>query len=137
MTPADELHAAAALLRQRAEKVPPWARAEPWQVVQTDSEYPDGVLIEGDPDAEFNTAIEAHRESLAAYIATVHPGVGLLLADLLDRAAKRAEVHETFIDAIAVEPHLAVARAILGTDQRHSAQPGTDTAGSAHGTVTG
>jgi hypothetical protein len=119
MTPAAELHAAAALLRQRAEKVPPWARAEPWQVVQTDTENMDGVLIARDHQigGDATVTIETYRESLADYIATVHPGVGLLLADLLDRAAKRAEVHETAIDEISVEPHLAVARAILGTDQ--------------------
>jgi hypothetical protein len=88
MNDAEKRLAAAALLRQRAEKVPPWARAEPWQVVQTDSEYMDGVQIGADRQigGEFAFAIETHSESLADYIATVHPGVGLKLANLLEQS---------------------------------------------------
>jgi hypothetical protein len=124
MTPADLLHHASAKLREKAEAVPPWARAKPWQVVQTDSEYMDGVLIEGEPDGEFNTAIETHRESLAAYIATVHPGVGLLLADLLDALAKTYANTNVVEAAEWLREELAVARAILGdTSQPDTGRP--------------
>jgi hypothetical protein len=97
MTPAAELHAAAAKLRQDAEIV-------------GSGRY--SVIL------EHLRRLGTYWEPEAVYLEDVHPGVGLLLADLLDRAAKRAEVYETAIDEIAVEPHLAVARVILGdTDQ--------------------
>jgi hypothetical protein len=117
--PADTLHRAAALLRQRAVGGTPG----PWEV---DAAGTHEVSVRR-ANATWEqvacyTGYAAHDKDAARvdadYIAIVHPGVGLLLADLLDRAAQRAEVvYETAIDEIAVEPHLAVARAILGTDQ--------------------
>jgi hypothetical protein len=130
MTPAAELHAAAALLREEATAaygelcLPPWRYGNSWAGTHA-------VLCqEGHPIAVFGVDVggvpgpaAGLAEAQARYAATVHPGVGLLLADLLDRAAQRAEVvYETAIDEIAVEPHLAVARAILGdTDARRPA----------------
>jgi hypothetical protein len=120
MTPAAELHAAAALLRRKIggqSLNPPWevhiGQGRNVCVRQVPRDHEQIACYTGYAADDKDTAY-----LYADYIATVHPGVGLLLADLLDRAAQRAEVvYETAIDEIAVEPHLAVAHAILGTDQ--------------------
>jgi hypothetical protein len=86
----DVLRSAASVLRERAGACDGWYTAEAWATT-----------------APFNLPIEPAD---AAYIATMHPLVGLALADLLDREAAFAE-HE------GVPAHvetLAVARAVLG-----------------------
>ena len=96
MNPVDTLHRAAAKLREEANAaygelcLPPWRYGNSWAGTQ------------------------------ARYVATVHPGVGLLLADLLDW-------HAGELDSLDARPNdlaeyaevryareLAVARAILG-----------------------
>lgn len=86
--PADRLHAAAELLRERAEECYPFTgpwRHDPvrqWPVVgqiHTDNDDPHGLI------AELWSSTECGQ-----YIATMHPGVGLALAKWLHDAAREA-----------------------------------------------
>lgn len=89
---ADFLREAATTLRTLAGAVDGWYTAEAWATT-----------------APFNLPID---KADAAYIATMNPGVGLLLADLFDRAADDHD--ETPCPAI--DAALAVARAVLGRE---------------------
>lgn len=114
--PADRLRAAADILRERADDCypfdGPW-RHDPvrqWPVVgqiHTDNDDPHGLI------AELWSSTECGQ-----YIATVHPGVGLALADLLRVHANlwdasQAAAREAF-EVFAGSDLLAVADAILG-----------------------
>lgn len=116
-TPAEELRAAAVLLRRHAEMAESLMPG-PWRVVITDSESSTGVascpdhasLAQFSLDAcDYCDVVETHSESVAAYTATVHPDVGLALADHLDAVAASAE----WLDAKVSEPLTRLARLIL------------------------
>lgn len=115
MTPAAELHAAAARVRQLVDALNPLDRAHRWRVVVTDTENETGVATGPTDD---DTTIEAWLPPLAAYIATMDHLVGHALADLLEDVARvldRQRWHDS--DEHLARRELAVARAILGTDQ--------------------
>lgn len=122
--PAETLTAAAKLLRERATAATPG----PWTWLRWHSDCPANcddpacfLLIVGSPhgpvgDADVDRpevfaverSVQERGEGDAAFIALMHPGVGLALADWLNSAAGDAE-------QIGPDPHaLAVARALLG-----------------------
>ena|SRR5690606_5605766 len=82
---ADRLREAAKVLRERAEA----ASEGPWWDIRaglpgTDAEW----IVDSDPTFIASTHIDSDRgKSDATYIATMHPGVGLALADWLDADA--------------------------------------------------
>lgn len=91
---ADRLREAARVLRERADR----AYGEPWR-----ADPPNAVVWTGNDD-EFptvyvNGGLYANQGRTAAYIATMHPGVGLALADWLDDAAANADFMQAVIDA--------------------------------------
>jgi hypothetical protein len=77
---ADLLHEAAEVLRERAEAATPgtWIH-NPINGIHT---------VIGSCVATTHRHVEDARRADAAYIATIHPTVGLALADLLDAAAE-------------------------------------------------
>jgi hypothetical protein len=115
MNPADTLHRAAAKLRETAKAATPG----PWEESTSDhgdvevwktGDYQQPVASTG-----YGPGIDEGAYRDAVYIAIVHPGVGLLLADLLDRAADYAD-HRI--------EEMAIARAILGdTSQPDTGRP--------------
>lgn len=87
-TPADEIKAAAHKLRQLVTDLGDCRG--PWYVVNRDQRpYPQRIDNIGVPYvvAETYTGPE-HPPTIADYIATMHPGVGKALVDLLDQAAE-------------------------------------------------
>ena len=105
---AQTLRDAAKVLRERAENATPG----PW--------YVDEVGDIGDKSAVLevarwrgytNTVNLGEDRPTADYIATVHPGVGLALADWLDAEAEHESVGATWADH---HPAVVVARALLG-----------------------
>ncbi|MFE2712271.1 hypothetical protein ACFXKI_09840 [Streptomyces mirabilis] len=128
-TPADELRTAARRLREltgRTSKAP-WTTT--WNAQQYELAAPSSVY----PITEWTYAIvtiepaasEQRAECDTAdadYIAAVHPGVGLALADWLDVAAEHCRAHYLCCDngpcSETAAPALAVARAITGGEQR-------------------
>ncbi|WP_127468670.1 hypothetical protein [Streptomyces sp. B27] len=112
--PADQLRAAAEKLREEAARAHR-ASPAPWTV--TDEHVvrcADGMVVAD----RSGTDHPAERADLP-YIALVHPGVGLALADWLERAAVNAAVLTWPNDV--VEGALAVARQLLGTTEGESA----------------
>lgn len=81
---ADELRQAAATLRERAEK----AADGPWTFQTYGNGHPP-LVIGSDRGGDIAVAETLDKPHLsdARYIATVHPGVGLALADWLDAEA--------------------------------------------------
>lgn len=107
-TPADELRAAAALLRERATNATPgpWSQTGIGDYGWTVSS-PTGALVDTD-DSDQGRAD-------ADFIALMHPGVGAALADWLDAVADRARHNGG--DWVGADLHyaLAVARQVNGT----------------------
>jgi hypothetical protein len=112
-TPADELRAAARTLR--ALLADPELTPDPWLSMDRG----DRVLWDGE-GAEDQPPVYVIDEPMsnganADYIAVMHPGVGLAVADWLEAEARRltATAHPGWQEHVA--PHaLAVARAVLG-----------------------
>ena len=108
----DKLRQAAETLRGLAER----ATSEPWVLNQ----YGDRCLrhpYDNGPDAGVilwdDSCAEATRGMAdGAFIAAMHPGVGLLLADLIDTAADHFDPGGEFLPVFAEA--LAVADAVLG-----------------------
>lgn len=109
--PVEVLRAAAALLRERAGAV----SGGPWHFAV--SEVGDGYCVH---DGGFELAHGMERPE-AAYVAALHPGVAVLLADVLDEeAAAAAETATGIYGPAGAEfvyggdnPVLALARAVL------------------------
>src|ERR1700761_1298240 len=81
----DRLRKAAQVLRERAEKATPG----PW----TEGKIIYGQVIAPDPDDDRGLLVSDSPESRdAQWIATIHPGVGLALADWLHAVADRGNV---------------------------------------------
>lgn len=106
MTPADQLRAAAEKLRSLITFL--GDNRGPWKVGTPPSGYPQSISNVGVPycvaDTHEDPSIPVF--TIAPYIATMHPGIGKALADLLDDQADGD--HEGVINPWA----LAVARAI-------------------------
>ena len=135
MNAADTIREAAKVLRERAEadRVPagPWRPGESVAMTQYDERSWGGKRqwsVGSDRGADrlgLSVAVMQGRpsENTARYIATMHPGVALALADWLDDEAERIPPHATHamtsggmeigIDAA---PSVRVARQILGGD---------------------
>ncbi|MEV6569961.1 hypothetical protein [Streptomyces sp. NPDC051577] len=132
MTPDEELRAAAARLRTLADAATPG----PWHPMRWHSEDCPATCddptcfmlivtsartgIVGDADADRDSTFHVERsvhergQDDAAWIASMHPGVGAVLADWLDATAAYytpGPTHPTH-----VVHALTVARAVLGTD---------------------
>ena len=88
---ADRLREAARVLRERAEA----ATSPPWEARPGPLEGHWVAGLGGMPCRPIPGLIE---DEDAAYIATMHPGVGLALADWLDGAASNAEFMQAVID---------------------------------------
>lgn len=118
-SPADELKAAAAKIRAVAAS----ATESPWEIWQDLNHQgfitigdQAGVLTAELPEADdCNPVAHVYTGGDADYIAAMHPGVGLLLADWLDQEAKRITCASSTAGQVIVGRRaLAVARAILG-----------------------
>jgi hypothetical protein len=113
-TPAETIRRAAKLMRERAEL----ATDGHWEQA---SEHPGNVIaVRMDPTGQFDDDQETVAADLpwsddAEYIAGMHPGVALALADLLEREAALIDSQVFPQSDPAMERYpLAVARAYLG-----------------------
>lgn len=117
---ADRLREAARVLRERAQA----ATSGPWEAsTSTNPTYVAqvGHLAERDPSyiAACGPA-SVGGDHAASYIATVHPGVGLALADWLDTAANNAERNgwmAGYTEAMRGTSAVRIADLILGGDR--------------------
>jgi hypothetical protein len=129
---ADQLRQAAATLRERAGAATPG----PWgswgqHIVKDTGRHtcgtgPDGHFGAHEPGCGLDDLGQTATED-AAYIATVHPAVGLALADWLDATARTGELVDAALTDCGDPPlnweygdmgkALAVARAVNGADQ--------------------
>lgn len=81
MTPAEELRAAAARLREESSGIPTSTWYEAGREVLTDTvDYPAPL-----------TVAECHTARVATFIASMHPGFALAVADWLEASAARFE----------------------------------------------
>jgi hypothetical protein len=118
-TPAETLRAAAERLREHVGYLNLLDIRGPWTVHAGPSGYPQSVNNVGVPIHIANTFTGPEAPPVTAnYIALMHPGVGLAVADWLDATAGEMRVadgteyeHTEFASWIAA---LAVARALLG-----------------------
>ena len=111
-TPAEELRAAAVKLRELATA----ATSGPWAA---DASIPYGHRVGSSDEADWVAWTGEHgedgSEADAAYIASMHPGVGLMLADWLDCEARTWDNPDDGEPVTERDEHaLAVARAIGG-----------------------
>ena len=106
---ADRLREAARVLRERAEAARDALGTAPWTFTGIGWNNVQGTTYDGgNGGTELASTI---TEETAAYIATMHPGVGLALADWLDGAASNAELMQAVIDTgRADNPHASLAR---------------------------
>lgn len=115
MTPAQELREAARLIRERAQaaSAAPWCvRVLPARTTGTLHPSPAQYMVIAGPVNVANAG-----EPDAPFIAAMHPGVALALADWLDRTAADDE----FGEVTGFDEALAVARAYLGTEEASDA----------------
>lgn len=127
-TPAERLRAAATRLRDTASEATPSADPLPggWMGFGYDGDFHGRTMLFGGP-AEYGYrtgTIFSHdpqdcegscsgaSDADVQYISTVHPAVGLALAEMLDRAA--GEFLGGWTDSPVAEAALAVADAVLG-----------------------
>jgi hypothetical protein len=109
MTPAEELRAAAKAMRERAETVQPHYPA-PWVTAVWDSRTPPARVVE---DAE-GVMVVGRTPALNEFIAGMHPGVALAVADLLDKIAWMGEMDPDQLHRVGCDEAIAIARAYLG-----------------------
>lgn len=114
MTPADELRAAAAKLRERAKA----ATAGEWTVVRDDvggGKFCTGVWAQmGLVGGQYVTEEMHSREADAAWIALMGPDKAESLAAWLDEDAREIETVQDVVDINPNWPALVFARAVLG-----------------------
>jgi hypothetical protein len=131
MTTADEIQAAAETLRKLAAALPAndWGN-RPWHAEEcsdTDDMSPCPCIVAQGEYRDFDQpqipliqyVADAENPEFAAYIAAMHPAVGLALAGWLATTAASLKVstHPDWQDCVAADA-LAVARAILGTQEQ-------------------
>lgn len=120
-TPADELRAAAKKLRSRIDNLGGPEGQGIWGLRPESDSRPDQYVITAKDEFGEGVAATGAWLSTAVYITTVHPGVGLALADLLESTAATIDaVRKKHVDAAPEDAHwiapaLAVARQINGT----------------------
>lgn len=111
MTPAERLREAARVLRWRAS----FATPGPWETFRRgDPDGPFGVTAEESGDIDPDIFDGAPRRGDATYIATMHPGVALALADWLDAEAQDRSHDPSEHDGSPSGYALRVADAVLG-----------------------
>lgn len=112
MNAAEELREAARLLRERAEKATPG----PWASLDGGDRL---VAWKPDGDGDFDYVIDEPigNADNADYIALMHPGVGLALADFLDVALRTVDVVQGLDGSWPpfTAAALTIARAVLAT----------------------
>lgn len=126
MTPAEELRAAAKVMRERAQAASPG----PWEtcgrgVEQTAGDYADVLGQEVSCLSYcYGGAPIGPKQADADYIASMHPGIALAIADWLDEEAAEYEALDAGAQAFLagdkggdVAPAIAVARTYLGTKE--------------------
>jgi hypothetical protein len=109
LSPSEILTAAAKLLRERATAIAPAApaTAQPWHVKDCAGQSETGgdcpcivALTQYDDSSGFGVSTryvaDAETPGYARWIALMHPGVGLALADWLERAARS---HDALVQA--------------------------------------
>lgn len=105
MTPVQELREAARLLRERSSAVP----AGPWQ--STGGFPAPSVRTELGSEVAYATHPEP---SVTAYIAAMHPAVGLALAEVFDRVAFAVRLGDDLLNRVGYGEVLTAARIYLG-----------------------
>lgn len=112
---AERLREAARVLRERAEVADVHPKNQlPWMV---DPDSPRTVLAPKDVDGYDGLLIARQVEPPnASYVVTMHPGVGLALADWLDDYASWVEVFRDTARTRENTPALRVADQILGSE---------------------
>lgn len=91
-SPAETLIAAASLLREHVGFLQLLGVRGPWSVHTGPTGYPQEISNVGVPILVANTFTDPKAPPVMAnYIALMHPGVGLALADWLESAARDAE----------------------------------------------
>lgn len=116
VSPADELRTAASKLRARL--ADPELTPGPWRSMDRG----DRLLHDG-PGAEDQAPVYVVDEPMsnganADYIATMHPGVGHALAQLLEETADHTEHGSGAPGHPVIDPTIALARIVLGGEQR-------------------
>ena len=107
LSPADELCAAAKLIRERAEAAAAHSPG-PWTPVTEPADHLHRIATADVPE----WIIARSLSSASAHIAGMHPGVALAVADLLE-AASTCECEEGDDHADIKQAALAIARAYL------------------------
>lgn len=109
MSPSETLRAAATKIRETAALQPPW----PWRVTEDQVIANDGIEI-----ADVFALSGQQTRNTAGWITMWHPGVALLVADLLDEAADDMATGDGSLTDAHLEhlyqADLALARAING-----------------------
>lgn len=104
----DDLRSAAQVLRERAEAATAGSwHADAWEIY---SGHVGGLWVAESCDTDDPPRAEGNGR----YIATVHPGVGLALAQLLDEHADSVEEDDGQVVTSAVDQAVKLARLILG-----------------------
>lgn len=125
MTPAEELRAAAKLMRERAAEAEqpgygstspgrPWCPAWTYGIVRHVQRNMDSDCTEHPWGSEHEGDCNQWGRYAGYHIASWHPGVALAVADWLDKIAWSVEVDPDLISRIGGDEALAVARAYLG-----------------------
>jgi hypothetical protein len=99
-SPAVSMRRAAKLIRERAALVPP----PPWLVAGT----------QVNTDDPLNVISQSGLPERAQYVASMHPGFSLAVADLLDKWAWMGEMNPDLLSRVGGDEAIAVARAYLG-----------------------
>jgi hypothetical protein len=112
LTPAQEIRAATALIRERTGRVPQtWCLFQSQIIAVGTDRLPGADVIA--------TCMVPER---AAYVASMHPGVALAVADLLDGVAALADTlarndYTAAEQSAHIAPALKIARACLGSKE--------------------
>ena len=125
MTPADELRTAAQKIRDAAEM----AGSRPWAA----DHYPEGTIVRpaNSTHSLFRLAADGTRAAgtpnvaapIGDYIATMHPAVGLALADWLEHEATGHEAVQSLGDLTAELLNVQMKRVGFGAEFTHSTLP--------------
>lgn len=95
---------AATLMRERAGRVPKTWRLGRSQIIAVGTDRLDGADVIG----------ECQVPERAAYVASMHPGVALAVADLLDKIAWMGSLDPEMLGRVGCDEAIAIARAYLG-----------------------
>jgi hypothetical protein len=116
-SPAEEIRAAAEKLRKRVTDLRDCRG--PWYVVNRDQRpYPQRIDNIGVPYIVASTTTSPdHPPTIADYICTMHPGVGAVVADLLDKWAWLGGIEADLLNRVGGPEALTLARLINQTQE--------------------